>query len=232
MTNEIRISKPIRRFMASALAAAGVIGGAAIYASIPAADGVITACYKKSGGALRVIDTANETCTPNNETALPWNQTGPQGPMGPQGPPGPQGLPGPRGFTGPQGPQGSQGPQGPQGPAGPAAVGPVATFKINGDGAVHSCFNAATGSRTPPCGFEVAKYDGPGRYRINLGFDMRLRHLELTVQNGCCIVSVIGNYELTAGAPFPNALDISVSEADGQTDLVTLSDRPFTLVVY
>jgi hypothetical protein len=73
-----------------------LIAGAAVYGSIPASNGVITGCYKKSGGALRIIDTALESCTSNNELSVNWNQVGPRGPAGPQGAmgtPGPQGIP-------------------------------------------------------------------------------------------------------------------------------------------
>jgi hypothetical protein len=73
-------------------------------AAIPGPGGVITACYKNNDGSLRAIDAAIESCK-NNETALTWGQTGPQGPQGAQGP------------QGPQGPQGETGPQGEPGPA-------------------------------------------------------------------------------------------------------------------
>ncbi len=54
--------------------------------------GVIHSCRKNNTGDLRVIDIdAGQTCA-GNETALNWNQTGPQGPAGPQGPPGPAGA--------------------------------------------------------------------------------------------------------------------------------------------
>jgi hypothetical protein len=50
-----------------------------------------------------VIDSAaGDTCR-NHESAIQWNQTGPQGPAGP---------PGPKGDTGPQGPPGPLGPVG------------------------------------------------------------------------------------------------------------------------
>jgi hypothetical protein len=74
-------------------------------------NGVINACYVKSGGVLHVIDASVRNCS-KNETALSWNVTGPAGPQGTTGPAGPQGT------TGPQGPQGATGPQGPAGPAG------------------------------------------------------------------------------------------------------------------
>lgn len=82
--------------------------------SIPGPNGLITGCYNKSGGTIRVIDTSVTTCG-SNETSLQWNQIGPQGPVGPQGPAGPQGVAGPQG---PAGPQGAQGPAGPQGTPG------------------------------------------------------------------------------------------------------------------
>jgi hypothetical protein len=102
------------RVRAAAIGLAGVlVAAAAVSGSIPAANGVITACYKKSGGVLRVIDTTITTCDPNNEVAVSWNQVGPPGPAGPAGPPG---------IQGPEGPQGFPGAQGPAGPTGPAGV--------------------------------------------------------------------------------------------------------------
>jgi hypothetical protein len=111
--------------------AAAAVLGVAVVTGIPGANGVIHGCYNPGTGALRVIDYPTQKCETYAETALNWNQTGPQGPQGPQGPTGAtgpqgqQGLPGaagPQGTQGPQGPQGSQGPQGVQGPAGVTAV--------------------------------------------------------------------------------------------------------------
>lgn len=67
------------------------------YAAIPDSNGVIHGCYKTSNGSLRVIDSPAVQCDPRNETAISWNQTGPQGPQGPAGPQGPQGPEGPTG---------------------------------------------------------------------------------------------------------------------------------------
>jgi len=53
------------------------------YAEIPN-NGVITACYGKSGGTLRVIDTTVTNCR-SNETKLEWNLTGPAGSPGQDG---------------------------------------------------------------------------------------------------------------------------------------------------
>jgi collagen triple helix repeat protein len=71
---------------------------------------VINGCIQKQTGVLRVPTSGS--CDPKNETAISWNQVGPQGPQGEQGPQGP------KGDTGPQGPRGEQGPAGPQGPQG------------------------------------------------------------------------------------------------------------------
>jgi hypothetical protein len=103
-----------------ALGLAGIAWG-----QIPGQDGVIHACYTKSGGSLRVIDSAG-SCK-SAETSLDWNQAGQPGPAGPAGPAGakgdtgatgPAGPAGPAGPTGPTGPAGADGAQGPAGPAG------------------------------------------------------------------------------------------------------------------
>ena len=74
-------------------------GGAIALASIPDSSGVIHSCYRNTAlqKTFRVIDSATTSCNAN-ETALNWNQQGPQGIQGPAGPTGP---------TGPQGPAGT-----------------------------------------------------------------------------------------------------------------------------
>jgi hypothetical protein len=54
------------------------------YAAIPGPDGAIHACFKKSGGALRVIDTSLGACAAN-ENAIQWNQLGQPGAPGAPG---------------------------------------------------------------------------------------------------------------------------------------------------
>jgi hypothetical protein len=78
-----------------------VVAGGIAYAAIPGADGVISACRLNGIGTLRVIDAdAGQTCT-RFETAIDWNQVGPQGPTGEKGEKGDQGDPGPPGPAGP-----------------------------------------------------------------------------------------------------------------------------------
>ena len=116
----IRIGK--RRLLPLAIGIVAVLAaGSAALATIPDSNGVIHGCFGKSGGALRILDPARGTCNAG-ETALDWNQAGPQGPQGPKGdtgPQGPQGDTGAQGATGPQGDRGDSGPQGPAGETGP-----------------------------------------------------------------------------------------------------------------
>lgn len=87
---------------------------------------VITACYQKNAGNLRIVE--DPTLCKAPEIAVTWNLAGPAGPPGPAGPQGPAGSAGTSGAqgsagpAGPQGPAGPAGPAGPQGPAGPAGV--------------------------------------------------------------------------------------------------------------
>ena len=88
-------SKILVAFVIAAVALAG-----AAVAAIPDGDGVIHACRKVDGGALRVV--ARASACRSGERALAWNRRGAAGPPGPAGP------------------KGATGAQGPQGPAGPA----------------------------------------------------------------------------------------------------------------
>lgn len=85
-----------------------ILAGGVAVASIPDSAGVIKGCFKSANGQLRVIDPTTGSCLPS-ETAISWNQAGPQGPPGVQGTTGPQG---PKGDTGPTGPAGTNGTNG------------------------------------------------------------------------------------------------------------------------
>lgn len=63
------------------------IGGVAV-ASIPGPGGVIKACYSKSTGTLRAID-SKKRCSKKRERTLSWNQQGPRGVQGDKGDTGP-----------------------------------------------------------------------------------------------------------------------------------------------
>ena len=86
-----------KRAVAIGAVAVAVLAAGAAYATIPDGGGVIHGCYA-SNGALKVIDAATAHCA-KNETALDWNQTGPQGAPGPTGATGPQGPAGPAGTV-------------------------------------------------------------------------------------------------------------------------------------
>jgi hypothetical protein len=85
--------------VAAALGVTLVAGVGVAWAQIPDATGVIHACYTKSGGSLRVID-STQNCA-SRETSLSWAQAGVQGPKGDPGATGPTGAPGPQGDPGP-----------------------------------------------------------------------------------------------------------------------------------
>jgi len=90
-----------------------LVGGGAAVASIPAANGVISGCSRKSSGALRIIDTSKHgfagKCR-KNERYLGWSQLGPRGLQGAKGVKGAQGIKGAQGVQGAQGTQGIPGP--------------------------------------------------------------------------------------------------------------------------
>jgi hypothetical protein len=87
-------SKILVAFAIAAVALAGVA-----IAAIPDRNGVIHACRKVEGGALRVV--AKASACRSGERALAWNQHGAQGPAGPAGPTGATGAQGPQGAAGP-----------------------------------------------------------------------------------------------------------------------------------
>lgn len=113
--------------VAGAGTALTLLAGSAALASIPAANGVINACFNDTNGNVRIVDDPS-SCR-EHEVAISWNQQGAPGPPGPQGPPGPAGPQGPvgadgaPGAQGPAGPPGPAGAAGPPGPAGPAGAG-------------------------------------------------------------------------------------------------------------
>ena len=108
----------MKRACIAVLTLAGVCAAVGVaYATIPN-NNVISSCYSRSGGSLRVIDATTGSCS-SRETSLNWNV---QGPKGDVGPPGPQGDTGPQGAAGAAGPKGDNGDIGPAGPAGTSDV--------------------------------------------------------------------------------------------------------------
>jgi hypothetical protein len=104
------------------IAALVVAAAGTSFAAIPSAGGVIDACYKPYGGALRLIDAeAGATCS-DREKPIHWSAEGPKGDKG---------DPGPAGPAGPAGAAGAPGPPGPPGPAGPAGGNTMVTFAIS-----------------------------------------------------------------------------------------------------
>jgi len=104
-SGRIRTRRPLVGILVVLLAA--LVGGGIAYAAIPS-NGVITGCYLKSGGTLRVIDAATIKCK-STETQLQWNQTGPIGPPGTNGTNGTDGTDGTNGTNGTAGTNGTNG---------------------------------------------------------------------------------------------------------------------------
>ena len=96
------LRRPARLALGLAAVVVVLVGGGVAVAAIPGADGVITGCFDKRTGALRIIDAAKQTCR-QSETRLTWNQRGARGPAGATGLTGATGLPGPAGPAGPAG---------------------------------------------------------------------------------------------------------------------------------
>ena len=98
------------RLALGAIVGIGTLGAAGIaVAGIPGQDGIISGCYNNTNGGLRLIDRSSGDACKTGETAIQWNEAGPQGPSGPAGPVGPQGPAGPQGLPGPAGPEGASG---------------------------------------------------------------------------------------------------------------------------
>ena len=88
-----------RRAARLALITTGLLLGvsAIAYATIPSSGGVISGCYEKRTGLLRVIDTQAGARCMSFELPISWNQQGPKG------------DPGAAGAAGAEGPQGDRG---------------------------------------------------------------------------------------------------------------------------
>lgn len=79
LRRELEALRPRRRNLrrrASATAVIAIVGvlmlSGAVWASIPGPDGMINACYAKTGGTLRVIDKANGGTCKSTEKPLSW----------------------------------------------------------------------------------------------------------------------------------------------------------------
>jgi hypothetical protein len=132
---------------------------------------LLNGCYDQKTGVLRYLQSGS--CMAK-ETAISWNQVGPQGPAGPQGEKGATGSQGPQGAKedtgsqGPAGPQGEPGAQGPPGPSGSQSDAYVTGPKDYPASAISSIYSEEQ--------LKVAKLDLPaGKYLIN--FSMSLENV-------------------------------------------------------
>jgi hypothetical protein len=116
---------------------------------------VITGCYLKKSGALRLVR-AGAKCA-KSETRIAFNQRGPVGPKGDPGPLGPKGDPG---ALGPKGDPGALGPKGDAGPPGPFPSGPLpsgTTIRGNYDIDYVASAKGQFGAAALSYGFQMAK---------------------------------------------------------------------------
>jgi hypothetical protein len=116
-----------RRWLALFVVAAGavVICAGIAFGTVPGANGVIHACYRKDkkddddkSGQVRIVDSARD-CR-KNEIHISWNEVGPTGPRGRRGDTGATGERGATGTTGERGATGATGATGERGATGAA----------------------------------------------------------------------------------------------------------------
>lgn len=80
MISKLSVRRPSPALVVAFIALLLALGGVAFAAIPDSDDGEIHGCYANNNGALRVIDAqAGQTCNTSRETALTWNQRGPQG---------------------------------------------------------------------------------------------------------------------------------------------------------
>lgn len=156
------------RIMLAGLALGAALAGGVAWATIPADNGLYTACKLKATGTIRLIDPSGPSssllsrCT-SLETQITWNQNGQKGDPGPAGArgadgidgkdglPGADGLAGVKGETGVAGAAGADGAKGERGERGEqgeqGATGPQGPPGTPGGGAV-----SLTSLDGSPCG--------------------------------------------------------------------------------
>ena len=86
----MRLSVNGRALLAAVASATAAMAGGIAYAAIPDSSGVIHGCYNPNGAdspngtTLSIVNSDTSSCR-NNQTAITWNQTGPQGLAGDDG---------------------------------------------------------------------------------------------------------------------------------------------------
>ena len=154
--------RPITAAIAAATATAIVVSSSFAIAAIPnSSTKVITGCYLKTSGTLRVIDKqANKTCK-TTEIELSWNQQGVTGPIGPAGRDGTNGINGSPGAVGPKGDPGASGANGADGA--PALQGPAGALSCSEELRIHAAVSAFA-VRTECLPQPVTIFDNLGSY--------------------------------------------------------------------
>ena len=211
-----------RRLLVLCAGAIVVVSVGVAYAAIPhSSTGVISGCYGKTTGILRVIDAqAGKHCL-SFETPISWNQKGLKGDNGDPGAPGLAGLAGasgPAGATGPGGADGEAGAAGPAGPQGPS--GPEGPQGLQGDpgenGADGADGTPFDGTFTSPNGLYSLTVDNSG-----IELESPVTSVKLTVAG--VSVQASGPVSLTGGPVLVNGGCAGVLRA---TDVAIVSGGP------
>jgi Collagen triple helix repeat (20 copies) len=228
MARKFRVKRKrlVTAVVVGGLVTAGGVAYAAVSGTYTDSNGVYHACVNTANGNLRVVLPADTTCK-NVETAITWNQTGPQGIQGQQGDTGPQGPKGDTGATGATGPKGDTGATGATGAAGATgatgpkgdtgATGPKGDTGATGPqgpaGPVHqvvSAVNADGTSQSPSPTYSVSSAQS-GSYKITFPVSQFTNVpicMVMPIGNG---VSVTGDVEFFNGSQWE--CDISLSTA-------------------
>ena len=145
--------RSITSAIVGAVAATAILTGSLAIAAIPnSSSQLITGCYDKKFGVLRVIDKqAGKACNVRTETELSWNQTGPKGDIGLPGAPGLTGVKGDQGTPGVNGLPGVKGDAGTNGVDGaPGAQGPAGKDAVGGAPVMYDATGAVVGTPVYP----------------------------------------------------------------------------------
>jgi hypothetical protein len=193
--------------------------GLAVAAS-SSSNAVISGCYLKSKGTLRVIK-GKQKCDKRSEVALSWNQQGVPGTRGTPGTPGiagVQGSQGPAGIPGIPGTTGNAGTPGTPGTNGTNGTNATVLFvSMNSNGPTIDASGVETINHTP----------STGAYDITFGQDIShcVYLATIGVRNG----GVPGDPEVSANSPagHPNT-HVIVNTSVGSTP----TDRSFNLAVF
>ena len=159
-------------------------------------------CVSFSTGVIRITGAGN-TCKPNSEYPISWNQIGPAGATGAQGP------------SGPAGPTGAQGPSGPAGAAGGSITGQISFCGQSGSGyiPVYILGESYMAFTTPGGNFKLSNI-AAGSYALTIDTPGPVHHTsgDIAVTDG--LDSFVGTVKICCA----EVVDTDCICPDGQTN--------------